>query len=214
MNQYKINLHAHTIFSDGRNSPYRMALAAKELGFTALVITDHFYSGNTSERCSINIEKMKLLKRAAEEAKEIIPVIIGIEYAIEGEETLVFGSAMVNRIMAAEESGFEVTVEALLDWKKQVEAAFILCHPGNEDNWQKLFPILDGFEEYNRGHGYFDDREFGCLSKLPRWCNSDAHRHEDLTIGWNIVDSKITVESDLIRYIKRKKQPIFELSYS
>ena len=208
-NKYKINLHSHTFFSDGKNSPYRMALTAKELGFTALVITDHFYTGSTSEWCSINTEKMKLLKMAAEEAKEIIPVIIGIELAIEGEEVLVFGSAMVNRIMTVEESGFKVTVEALRDWKKYVEAAFILCHPGNEENWQKLLPILDGFEHCNKGFDWFPSRDFGCLEGLTRWCNSDAHEYDELSRGFNLVDSKITVESDLIRYIKREKQPEF-----
>ena len=38
---YKINIHAHTIFSDGYNTPYVMALKAKELGFSALVITSY-----------------------------------------------------------------------------------------------------------------------------------------------------------------------------
>ena len=209
MQNYKINLHAHTFFSDGSNSPYRMALIAKELGFTALVLTDHFCT-DTNAWCSINFEKMKLLKRAAEEAKEIIPVIIGIELAIAGEEVLVFGSAMVNNILNAEDNGNDLSVNLLRGWKSKFESAFILCHPGREENWKKLMPILDGFEEYNGGVNCFDsNRDFGCLSGLPRWCNSDAHTDFLLEKGYNIVDSKITVESDLIRYIKRKKQPEF-----
>jgi 3',5'-nucleoside bisphosphate phosphatase len=42
-NEYKINIHCHTIFSDGLNTPVTLAHEAKRLGFCALVITDHYY---------------------------------------------------------------------------------------------------------------------------------------------------------------------------
>jgi predicted metal-dependent phosphoesterase TrpH len=209
--EYNINLHAHTIFSDGHNTPLAMAMEARELGFSALVLTDHFY-GESGLWCSLNSEKMALLRRSKPEVKELIPVIIGIELGFGGEEILTFGSAMINTIIQYREKGHELTLDLLLEWKKILDSAFILCHPGNIKNWSALRPLLDGYEAYNSGQDYFrDGRDLGALEGLPGWCNSDAHSVEGLCRGWNIVDTKIETESDLIRYIKRGRQPKFYL---
>lgn len=208
---YNINVHAHTIFSDGHNSPLGMAMEAKRLGFSALVLTDHFY-GESGLWCSLNSEKMALLRMAKQEAKKLIPVIIGIELSFGGEEILTFGSGMIYSIMAWREKGYELTLDLLLEWKKIYDSAFILCHPGNIENWTALRPLLDGYEAYNSGQDYFrDGRDLGALEGLPGWCNSDAHSVEGLCRGWNIVDTKIQSESELIRYIKRGRQPKFYL---
>lgn len=205
---YSINLHAHTFFSDGANSPLAMAMEANNLGHSALAITDHYYYGTTDTWCSLNDDRYKLLRTACREAKNIIPVILGIELAFGGEEILTFGSAMIQEIMFRDSIGKELTVDLLLEWKKKYDSAFILCHPGNPENWARLAPILDGYEEYNSGQNYFrDDRNRGALEGLVRWCNSDAHGTSGLQRAWNLVDTKIEVESELIRYIKRGKQP-------
>jgi len=39
--QFKVNLHTHTTFSDGKNTPKEMVEAYKELGYGAVAITDH-----------------------------------------------------------------------------------------------------------------------------------------------------------------------------
>lgn len=204
---YKINLHAHTIFSDGSNTPYVMALKAKELGFTSLVITDHLYT-NIGGAASLNSERFNMLKRAKGEAKRILPVIIGVELAFGNEEMLVFGSAMINEIMTFRESGTEITMDHLLNWKHKHDSAFILCHPINPVNWPNLRPILDGYERINSAQDMFkDDRELDALEGLPSWCNSDAHHNKSLSFGYNLVDTKIETETDLIQYIKSGKQP-------
>jgi predicted metal-dependent phosphoesterase TrpH len=213
--KYKINIHAHTFFSDGVNSPLGMALEANRLGFTALVITDHYY-GETDEWCSVNVQKMRILRRACDEAKKIMPVIIGIELSFGGEEILTFGSAMIQDIMRHRDTGNELTMELLLKWKRRHDSAFVLCHPGKVENWVFLRPLLDGYEEYNSGssmfrleleNGIVNEREHGALTGLPGWCNSDAHQAAGLERAYNLVDSKIENETDLIRYIKRGVQP-------
>ena len=206
---YKINIHAHTIFSDGQNTPYRMALEAKELGFTALVITDHYYASRPDEWCSLNLWKMHLLRRACKEAKQVLPVIVGIELAFGGEEILTFGSAVTQAIMEHVESGKELTMEYLLELKQKFDCAFVLCHPGKENNWKKLSPLLDGYERFNSGSDMFKhDRRLGPLESFPGWCNSDAHSVDGMARAYNVVDAKIETETDLIRYIKRGAQPV------
>ena len=39
--KFKVNLHTHTTFSDGKNTPTEMVEAYKELGYGAVAITDH-----------------------------------------------------------------------------------------------------------------------------------------------------------------------------
>lgn len=212
---YRINIHAHTIFSDGANTPYRMALEAKRIGLTSLVVTDHYYGPEYNIGESITRNKMHLLEKACKEAKSILPVIIGLELAFGGEEMLVFGSAVIKEILNCGEQKTAFGMETLLQWKKKHDCAFILCHPGEEKNWEKLLPLLDGYEEFNSGDNMFKagdiERSRGCLSGLPGWCNSDAHNAGSLHRGHNIVDTKIETETDLIRYIKRRKQPVFSL---
>ncbi len=199
---HKINIHAHSHFSDGGNSPYHMALKAKELGFTALVITDHFYG--EGRYASLTKKSMRLLKKACREAGNILPIIIGIEVPFMGQEILVFGRDAINDILL----NGKLTMDRLLSIKKETECATILCHPGN--NFDLTIPAIDGFEQYNHGRNYFkNNRDLGGLKDLPRWCNSDAHTSDALGIGYNIVDKKIETETDLIQYIKSGKQPIF-----
>jgi len=202
--EYKINIHSHTIFSDGLNSPYVMALKAKELGFTALVITDHFYGRKDDN--GLSKLKYRLLKEACREAKRVLPVIIGIEYTFGKEDVLIFGATFIKRIL--EFRPFKPDINWMLDCKKAHNGACILCHPCRPKNWKYLRPLLDGYERYNSGADLFSrNRAFCSLQNLPSWCNSDAHRVKVLDWAYNTVDSKIETEGDLIKYIKRGKQP-------
>ncbi len=201
---YKINLHCHTIFSDGFNCPYVMALKARELGFSTLVITDHYYGKNVDGFMSKN--NMRLLKKACKEAEKILPIIIGLEILYARQEILVFGSAAVNHIL---ENCDKVTDSDILHMKKTMDYAFILCHPGK--NYEETAKIVDGFEQYNSGFDYFRNKEPIDLHHLPGWCNSDAHMAEHLVDGDNLLDVEITTEENLISYIKSGKQPIFSV---
>ena len=200
--KYKINIHAHSIFSDGFNSPYVMALKAKELGFTALVITDHFYGLDIPEFMGKN--SMRLLRKSCKEAKEVLPIIIGIEIPFMGQEVLVFGEAAISWIL---KNGLP-TMSDMLEIKKDKDCAIILCHPG--EDFEKACPAIDGYEHFNSGQDCFKrERDLGPLAELQGWCNSDAHTVDRLSRAHNIIDSKIETETDLIKYIKRGKQHKF-----
>lgn len=206
--KYKINIHAHSIFSDGIASPYTMAIEAHRLGFTALVITDHFYGRKIPEFMSVN--NMRVLKKACREAREILPVIIGLEVPFMGQEVLIFGGAAIKSIL---ENG-KPSPRELQNLRKETGCAVVLCHPGQD--FEVTSPYIDGFEHYNSGSNLFENRlgdvrSFGTLEGKQRWCNSDAHQVPCMDKAYNIVDSKIENESDLIKYIKKGRQPEFFL---
>lgn len=203
---YKINIHAHSIFSDGISSPYKMAVKVKELGFTSLVITDHYYGIERSR--FITKDSMRLLRKACKEAKEILPVIIGIEIPFMGEEVLVFGGAAIKEILDLPKLP---NMEEMLDIKKRTGCGVILCHPASD--FEAAAPAVDGYERINSGHDMFvvgdNTRGLGSLENKPAWCNSDAHNLAELNNCYNIVNSKIETEVDLIKYIKKGHQPEF-----
>jgi len=202
-NKYKINIHAHSIFSDGINSPYHMALKAKELCFTALVITDHYY-GDKFPEVSMHKDKMYQYRKCVAEAKKVLPVISGLEVPFLGGEILIFGGTLIKHIL---DNGLP-TEEDIVTARSFKDTAVILCHPSHNYNEQAAF--VDGYEHYNSGSDFFQkDRDLGELKGMPGWCNSDAHHSEGLEVGYNIVGSKITTEGDLIKYIKRGSQPTF-----
>lgn len=190
----KINIHAHSVFSDGANTPYVMALKAKELGFSALVLTDHFYNGKYPEN-GMCIEKEHSYKRAIREAKTVLPVIRGIEVPYCMEEVLVFGKSAIEQIIS---DGGLLDIAQL---RKDHNCAIILCHPNV--HWPDFVEHLDGYERHNNGQDYFkNDRELGKLANLQAWHNSDAHRAEGLMRGYNLTSVEITTEQQLIKYIK------------
>lgn len=200
MSKYKLNIHAHSIFSDGHNTPYVMALKAVELGFSALVLTDHFYPREMCEM-SLNKEKVRLRRKACKEAKGILPVILGFEVCYAGNEILVFGGEALNYIV---EKRGALGREDFLLMRNTMNCAMVLCHP--QEDFDQAAEVCDGYERINGGSDFFKNRALGALESKQAWCNSDAHMAKYLDRCWNVLGSKITTESDLINYIKSGKQ--------
>ncbi len=194
--EYRINLHAHSIFSDGVSSPLAMALVAKELDFTALVLTEHYY-GLTKSDISLTPTIMPFYKKACKEARKILPVITGLEVPVAGQEVLVFGGHAIKRIMQEKRTDLPF----LKKLKAESNCEFILCHPKECPN--ELIELISGHEVYNNGIKMPWDK---ALSHKPDWCNSDAHSAEGLRVGFNVIDRKITKEADLLNYIRKQVQ--------
>lgn len=76
------DLHTHTVFSDGDNTPEEMVKAALEKGFSAIGISDHCYTFFDESYClqKDKIEEYKSCVRALKEKyRGRIEVLLGIE---------------------------------------------------------------------------------------------------------------------------------------
>ncbi len=167
------------------------------------MITDHYYGKGFPSYLSSSVSKESLLvlRKACQEARQILPVIIGLEVPVEGQEVLIFGGAAIKEIIKKGRP----TREGLIELRRTTGCAAILCHP--RDDFSELADAVDGFERYNSGVDFFQQgRDLGQLLGKQAWCNSDAHDVESLDIAYNIIDTKITDEADLVGYIKRGKQ--------
>jgi hypothetical protein len=178
--RYKLNLHAHSNFSDGGFSVKRIAEKYQELGFNTLVLTDHYYGMgpkkeafsrdfDSSHRKSITLdrEKLNLLRRQAKNITEKLGMgcIIGIEIGINKlEEVCVFGSDAIDAIFDLREERQDmgpddtINISDLVDIRAKHPCMINLCHPGRPDVWVENngHHILDGFEYIHAGTLMFD----------------------------------------------------------
>lgn len=204
---YKINLHAHSRYSDGSNTIREMAVQCQALGFSACVITDHVYRKELGAPNSWGMDMVKLTA-ACKEAQTVsnslrYPVLIGAEFTIGyGEEILVYGLEAVKELMRRRDRKYEVDYSDLRDVRRMFNCAAIIAHPMNPGAFI-YEDAVDGLEFCNSGAPMFRRRPIPRhLSHLTPWGNSDAHCDYALSKGWNVVPIDVKCEADLIDLIK------------
>ena len=78
------NLHTHTTFSDGKNTPEEIVLTALEQGFCSIGFSDHAYTSYDISYC-MNDEKgyIKEVRRLQEKYKKEIEIYLyPVKYAV------------------------------------------------------------------------------------------------------------------------------------
>ncbi len=205
---YKINLHAHSRWSDGSNTIREMATAYKEMGFCCAVITDHVYRKDPSrpnDDCSLNSKKFEAACAEAEIASDELnfPIFLGAEFTIGfGEEILVFGLNAIKYLLEIRDLKSEVDYDNLRAARKLFNSAAIMAHPMNPS----IFiyeDAIDGFEFHNGGTPMFNHRPVPKnLNGLTPWGNSDAHCDYALAGGYNFVPVNVQCEADLIDLVR------------
>lgn len=218
---FKINLHAHTKYSDGYDTVEKQAKGCKSLGFSACVITDHVY--NAEHKYSLSVQKFT---EQLEEAKRVsedldYPVILGAEFSIaKSEECLVFGTEAIMRLLEIRHNEIfnsgsaYIGIDELRAVRSEFDCSVILCHPMlpeyKTDQGQNFIQIggadvIDGFEIINSGQFEFRRRAIPVeFDGLVRVCNSDAHHSGELDLCYNLTTENITDEKSLIKYIKSR----------
>ncbi len=213
--KYKLNLHAHTRYSDGNPTILELATEYKRLGFTCAVISDHYYGSKDLEHYSMTLPKYKEAIIDGKEAEQNLgyPVIIGMEYGFfRCEEVLCFGHEFHLKLYEGVKS-----IDEFIQLRKEYESACVLCHPNLSDGENGFIGrgghlCIDGFEHYNSGQNYFKNIKSQFTRKVPKefkdltaFSNSDAHSLSSLPRGHNLIDEPIETESKLIEYIVKKK---------
>lgn len=104
MNQYEMDLHIHTYYSDGQASPGAIVSKAKELGYSMIAITDHDGIGGIKEALQAG-------------KKENLKVIPGIELATGTEEGIDFH--LLGYDFDIENSKFRAMIEELEEKRQE-----------------------------------------------------------------------------------------------
>ena len=151
LSDIKGDLHIHTNWSDGHNSSEEMALAARDLGYQYMAITDHsvgrvIADGLDEERLKRHVAEIKALN----ERLDGIHVLSGIEVDILADGSLDLPHEILSEldvVVAAVHSAFNQSEEKMT---KRVLRAIenpdvdIIAHPISRDSW--LGPLVIDLE--------------------------------------------------------------------
>ena len=157
---YETHLHTKEGSACGNNTAEEMVYAYKEAGYTGIMVTDHFYRGNTAIDRNLSWEEwVEAYCKAYENAKTAgdnvgLQVFFGWEESHQGSDFLIYG--LDKEWLLKHPEVRNLTVEEQYELVHQSGGMVIHAHPYREA-WYipeiRLFPkSIDGVEVYNASH--------------------------------------------------------------
>ena len=201
----------------GRSTGKEHAQYYKEIGFTGIIMTDHFFGGNTAvDRELPWEERIDLFWRGYEDAKEEgdrigLDVFFGLEQNYRGDEYLIYG--LTKEYMKTHPEMEHWTRRQQLEDVHRAGGCVIQAHPfrirGYMDRIRLGLRFCDGIEVANAGNEQLDDarairygREYG----LVMTAGSDNHwSTPESTIYGVKLEKKLTGIEDYVRIILEKR---------
>ncbi len=168
------DLHMHTVFSDGRNTPEEMVAAALAKGLKTVGISDHSYAGN--DECDMLPERQAEYRRELGRLKKLyagrIEVLCGLErdYYTEDREPYdyVIGSVHLIRMPDGYDLCVDWTADRLAadvrrrfggDWYALAEAYYALEARVAEVTECDIIGHFDLVTKFNEGNRFFDEAD-------------------------------------------------------
>jgi len=213
----KLNLHAHTNFSDGQHTPWGLANELKKLGHKTIVITDHdIYM--TPDRF---LQQMELAKEAEKELE--VNIICGLEcFTLYDQEIGLFGSQAVLSYLHYREDEEKKSSNKQIIFTPEfrnkhlanTNHAIILHHPflvnrkdiGYITEDKEFWGMIDAVEETNADKHFDLSKIASVLNGKRRLAGMDIHDDTTMKCACNLVDYEIPLdsESDIIAFIKTR----------
>lgn len=209
---YKVETHLHT--SEGsacaKSSGTQMARAYKEHGYDTIIITDHFFGGNTAIPKNLPWEEridlyFKGYENAKAEGEKIgLTVLPGMEWAYHGIEFLTYG--LPESWIKAHPEMEDWTPETFMEKAHMMDAFIVHAHPYRWSDTPNLYPMyVDGVETYNAGNPEKANAlaaDFARRFRLPTTAGSDEHDHTHFRGAGMAFQTPISTISDFIRAVR------------
>lgn len=217
---YETHMHTRQASLCGKASGAEQARAYKEAGFTGIIITDHFFNGNTAvDRTLPWTERVDRFWSGYEDAKAEgdrigLDVFFGLEQNFDGDEYLVYG--LTKDYMKAHPEMEHWTRRQQLEEVHKAGGCVIQAHPFRMRAYMNRIRLglrfCDGIEVANAGNEQLDDarawrygQEFGLLMTA----GSDNH----CGTGWPLygvaLPKRLTSIADYVKIIRGHSE--FEL---
>lgn len=217
---YETHLHTSNGSACGNNTAQEMVNACKKAGYTGIIVTDHFYGGNTCISKDLPWEEWveqyyECYEAAKEEGDRIgLQVFFGWEQSFEGNDFLVYG--LDKEWLLAHPEIKDAFVDKQYEMVHKDGGIVIHAHPFREEWYVKetrLFPeYVDGVETSNAAHIVnkaledgsvpFDDKARAYAKKynFPETGGSDIHS-VDLFAGGMAFKRKLTDIHDFTKAV-------------
>lgn len=222
---YKYDTHVHTseVSRCSHSSAIEMVRASKAAGLDGIVITDHFFTGNSTIDEKLPWEEKAHLqfdgfRKAKEEGDKIgLDIFYGFEFPDKGSDFLVYGLGEEFIAMHPEIPSLDIT--EIFDLIHNSGGYIIHAHPlrisKRSEKGIHLYPKqVDAIEVYNGAQGIrgkLDKRGntfaeyYAAQLDLPQTAGSDSHEADRLFGGAIVTDQKINSIKELIEVIKSKR---------
>ena len=223
MYKYKVETHLHTSQGSacGQSTGEEMALAYKAAGYCAIIVTDHFFNGNTAIWGDYKWDKkIALFMRGYEDAKSAgdkigLDVYFGFEYNDRGSEFLIYG--LGEEWLCSHPEIMKDSIETVLTKVRDSGGFIVHAHPYREASYiplpGRIFPeYTDGVEVINKAQG--DDitsppnaRAFEYAKKydLIYFSGSDIHQAHSLPGGGIVFETKPNSLDDIIKMATQRQ---------
>ncbi len=221
---FKYETHLHTVQASAcaSASGKHQAMAYKKAGYTGIIITDHFFRGNTCISHKLPWEeRIRLFCSGYEEAKAFgeqinLQVFFGWEETFEGQDFLIYGLDKEWMLNHPEMEFW--TIREQFDIVNKNGGMVIHAHPFRDRPYIpkiRLFPkLVNGVEVFNACNMEEENQRAYIYAKqydLPMTAGADSHHHDIICSGIK-VEKKFENIYDYIALIKKKLPK--ELIYS
>ena len=211
---YETHCHTSQASACGRVSGGELARYYKQNGFDGIIVTDHFFNGNTCIDQSLDWEKRcELYCAGYRDAKAVgdeigLTVMLGIEYSYKGTDLLTYG--VDEQWLKAHPEVMDIDVHEYMKLVHESGGMVVHAHPFREA-WYidtiRLYPYdVDAVEVFNAGN---HDAEYNRRALwyaesygLTKTAGSDRHDTADKGCGAVVFDEKIHNIQDYIRLVK------------
>lgn len=215
---YKYETHMHTSEASGcaSSSGAEMAEKYKELGYTGIIVTDHFFNGNSAIDRSLPWEQMvdgfcRGYENAKKRGDEIgLSVFFGWEYTFDGTDILTYG--LDRQWLCSHPETMSLNIIDYIRLVKRSGGLAIQAHPFRERDYIRmirLFPRwIDGMETYNASDAGSMSNELAAHVArsygLAETSGSDSHSINGINCGGMMFENKLSDIDDFISQVKSK----------
>lgn len=222
---YKYDTHVHTMEASkcGKLSGADMARYYKGHGYDGIIITDHFFNGNTTAKDGMSWqEKVALFcsgyEAARAEGEKIgLDVFFGIEYNHAATEFLVYG--LDKEWLLANEDCDKLSLPEFCALAHESGAFIVHAHPFRQRSYIKTIRLLpdcvDAVEVMNAAH--LEDMPFDRRARwyadefsLPITGGSDNHKVNQKYLGGILCGRRLASVSDYAQAVKNGEVEIFK----
>ena len=224
---YETHLHTSQGSACGNNTGREMAIAHKEAGYTGIIVTDHFFYGNTAVDRELPWQDWVHqycagYRDALSVSKELdLDVFFGWESGYNGTEFLVYG--LDEEWLVNHPEIKDATVKEQYELVHKDGGIVFQAHPYREEFYipeVRLFPDdVDGVEVFNACNKLTDGRDlynekaakYALEHDFPTTCGSDIHCNVPLMSGTSF-NRRLTGIDDFIDMVMSRNCEMIELS--
>ena len=214
---YETHMHTCLASACGKSTGREHARFYRDAGYTGIIMTDHFFGGNTAIDRSLPWKKrIELFWRGYEDAREEgdrigLDVFFGLEQNYAGDEYLIYG--LTKEYMLAHPEMEHWTRRQQLDEVHRAGGCVIQAHPfrmrGYMDRIRLGTLFCDGIEAANLGNEQMDDARayrMGKAEGLVMTAGTDNHKSPPAQAPYGVIlEERMREIGDYVRAILNRE---------